>query len=183
MSLLPTTMIASSNSASRLSNVCETSVPATTGSDSRIRPMRRATISAREGSPRRAGSVADINTPMEVALRIVRRFTGRSGSAARRMWNHETARRNIEVENSPSAISTQIGLECSSVVATLSKPTRRSARKASSTPMIADSAERGPPQTRQARASRAAPWAEGARSTAAGARAGSVSGRAARAPP
>ncbi len=73
--------------------------------------MRRATISARDGSPSRAGSVADISTPIEVALRIVRLFTGRSGSAARTMWNHDTARRTIEVENRPSAISTQAGLE------------------------------------------------------------------------
>ena len=38
-------------SASRLSSVWETIVPSTTGSVSRARPSRRATISAREGSP------------------------------------------------------------------------------------------------------------------------------------
>ena len=53
-------------SASRLSSVCETSVPSTEGSSSRGRPSRRATISAREGSPSRAGSVADISTPIDV---------------------------------------------------------------------------------------------------------------------
>ena len=53
-------------SASTLSSVCETSVPITTGSASRGRPSRRATISAREGSPSRAGSVADISTPTAV---------------------------------------------------------------------------------------------------------------------
>ena len=42
-----------------------------------MRPIRRATISARDGSPRRAGSVADISTPIMVPLRITRRFIDR----------------------------------------------------------------------------------------------------------
>ena len=41
-------------------------MPSTDGSSSRGRPSRRATISAREGSPSRAGSVADISTPIAV---------------------------------------------------------------------------------------------------------------------
>ena len=41
-------------------------MPSTTGQVLRGRPMRRATMSARAGSPRRAGSVADISTPMNV---------------------------------------------------------------------------------------------------------------------
>ena len=53
-------------SASTLSSVCETSVPSTAGRRSRGRPSRRATISARDGSPSRAGSVADISTPIVV---------------------------------------------------------------------------------------------------------------------
>ena len=58
----------STTSASTLSIVCETIVPITTGVVSRGRPARRATISARAGSPRRAGSVADISTPIARAL-------------------------------------------------------------------------------------------------------------------
>ncbi len=75
-----------SPSASRLSSVCETIVPSTTGSVSRARPRRRATISAREGSPRRAGSVADISTPMNVPCIASRRFArapGRRGGEDR----------------------------------------------------------------------------------------------------
>ena len=53
-------------SATMFSSVCETTVPSTTGNVSRGRPVRRATISARDGSPRRAGSVEDISTPIIV---------------------------------------------------------------------------------------------------------------------
>ena len=53
-------------SATMLSSVCETSVPSTTGRFSRGRPVRRATTSARDGSPSRAGSVEDMSTPMNV---------------------------------------------------------------------------------------------------------------------
>ena len=47
----------------------------TVGSSSRGRPRRRATTSARDGSPRRAGSVADISTPMDVPLQRVAALT------------------------------------------------------------------------------------------------------------
>ena len=53
-------------SATTFSSVWETSVPSTAGRRSRGRPSRRATISARDGSPSRAGSVADIRTPIVV---------------------------------------------------------------------------------------------------------------------
>ena len=53
-------------SATMFSSVCETTVPSTTGRFSRGRPVRLATTSARDGSPRRAGSVEDISTPMNV---------------------------------------------------------------------------------------------------------------------
>jgi hypothetical protein len=89
-----------------------------------------------------------------VPLRIVRRFTGRSGSAARTISNHESARRIIELEKSASAISTQLGLDSTIVSTTLSNPTRRSARKASSTPSTAEmpsAARRAPAKTRARR--------------------------------
>ena len=50
-------------------------MPSTTGKRSRTRPTRRDRISAREGSPRRAGSVADISTPIIVARAVSRRRT------------------------------------------------------------------------------------------------------------
>ena len=61
----------SATSARMLSSVWETIVPSTTGKRSRMRPSRRARISAREGSPSRAGIVADISTPIIVAARGV----------------------------------------------------------------------------------------------------------------
>ncbi len=73
------------------STVCETTVPSTTGRFSRGRPVRRATISARAGSPRRAGSVEDISTPIIVAriesASLIRAF----GSAAWRIAYQENA--------------------------------------------------------------------------------------------
>ena len=66
-----------------LSIVCETRVPSRTGKVSRMRPVRRESDSARAGSPRRAGRVADISTPIIVAEVTSRRRTGRLGSAAR----------------------------------------------------------------------------------------------------
>ena len=87
------TMIAPSiASATRLSTVCETIVPRITGSVSRIRPVRRAMIIARAGSPARAGSVADISTPIIVAEVTSRRRIRRSGSAERIAANQEIAR-------------------------------------------------------------------------------------------
>ena len=75
--------------------VCETSVPIRTGKVSRIRPMRRESTIALAGSPRRAGSVADISTPIIVAEVTSRRRTGRPGSAARAIATQEAARANI----------------------------------------------------------------------------------------
>ncbi len=71
-------------------------MPSTTGSVSRGRPMRRATISAREGSPRRAGSVADISTPMKVPCSASRRRAGRQVGAAERIAYQARPRTTIE---------------------------------------------------------------------------------------
>ena len=126
-------------SASTLSSVCETSVPSTTGSRSRARPSRRETISAREGSPRRAGSVADISTPIEVPCIASAKRGSASGSAALRIACQETARRTIEAHIIPSATSTQVGLEASSAWPIGRRPIRSSA---SSVPPTAASAAR-----------------------------------------
>ncbi len=75
----------SATSATMFSSVCDTSVPRTTGRVSGTRPSRRATMSAREGSPSLAGRVADISTPMKVPCMASRRFTSAAGSAARRI--------------------------------------------------------------------------------------------------
>ena len=100
-----------------LSSVCETSVPSTIGKRSRTRPTRRATISARDGSPSRAGSVADISTPIIVARAASRRRTRVPGSAARRIACHASARTSIEAHISANATSTQTG-----VAATIARP-------------------------------------------------------------
>ncbi len=114
-------------SASTLSSVCETSVPSTTGRYSRGRPSRRATISARDGSPSRAGSVADISTPIVVpCIASVKR--GRAcGSAARRIACQETARSTIEPHISARPTSTQTGLERTSASPIEPMPIRWSA--------------------------------------------------------
>ena len=75
--------------------VCETSVPSSTGNVSRMRPVRRESTMARAGSPRRAGSVADISTPIIVAEVTSRRRSGLRGSAARAIAYQEAARRII----------------------------------------------------------------------------------------
>ena len=105
------------SSATTLSSVCETSVPITTGSASRGRPSRRATISARDGSPSRAGSVADISTPTAVPCHASVKRGRDSGSAALRIACHETARKIIETHISASPTSTQVGLDVTSVCA------------------------------------------------------------------
>ena len=104
-------MTPSTTSAATFSIVCETIVPMTTGVVSRGRPARRATISARAGSPRRAGSVADISTPIAVPWKASMRVTGRSGSPARRIACHAIARSTIEAHMTASAASTHGGLE------------------------------------------------------------------------
>ena len=95
--VVETMITPSSASATRLSIVCETRVPSRTGKVSRIRPVRRASASALAGSPRRAGRVADISTPIIVAEVTSRRRTGRFGSAARAIQYQEAARKNIEI--------------------------------------------------------------------------------------
>ena len=86
-------------------------MPSTTGRRSRARPSRRATTSARDGSPSRAGSVADISTPIVVPC-TASTIRGRaSGSAAFRIACQETARSSIEAHISASPTSTQTGLE------------------------------------------------------------------------
>ena len=74
------------------SSVCETSVPSTTGRFSRGRPVRRATTSARDGSPSRAGSVEDISTPIIVPCIASSSRIRARGSAALRIAYHENAR-------------------------------------------------------------------------------------------
>src|ERR687892_705661 len=96
-------------SARMLRSVWETIVPSTTGKRSRMRPVRRATISAREGSPSRAGSVADISTPIIVPRAVSRRRTRSPGRAARRIACQASARSNMEPHISAKATRTQIG--------------------------------------------------------------------------
>ena len=75
----------STTSARTFSRVCETIVPSTTGRCRRALPIRRATTNARAGSPRRAGSVADISTPINVPCSASDNRTRARGSAARRI--------------------------------------------------------------------------------------------------
>ena len=87
----------SSTSARMLSAVCETSVPSRTGNVSRIRPMRRERTIALAGSPRRAGSVADISTPIIVAEVTSRRRSALAGQRRPgRSRYQEAARKNID---------------------------------------------------------------------------------------
>ena len=93
------------------SSVCETSVPSTIGRFSRGRPVRRATTSARDGSPRRAGSVEDISTPMNVPCIASASRTRARGSAAWRIACQENARITIAAHMIASPSSTNDGLE------------------------------------------------------------------------
>ena len=96
--------------ARRFKRVWETIVPSTIGSRSRTRPTRRDTISARDGSPRRAGSVADISTPIITPRAASRRRTRVPGSAERSTACQDSARRNIDRHMRPKASSTQVGV-------------------------------------------------------------------------
>ena len=98
-------------SANTLISVWDTIVPSTAGNRSRARPRRRATTSARDGSPSRAGSVADISTPIVVPWTASTIRGLASGSAALRIACQETARRSIEAHISASPSSTHGGLE------------------------------------------------------------------------
>ena len=132
-------------SAAMLSTVWETSVPSSTGRVSRIRPTRRASTIARAGSPRRAGSVADISTPIIVAEVTSRRRRGLFGSAARAIAYQEVARRKSDPHISAVATSTQVRSERTMLVTTLSTPIRFAAMKVStrpSTPARASAARR-----------------------------------------
>ena len=120
--VVETMITPSSASATRLSIVCETRVPSRTGKVSRMRPVRRASARARAGSPRRAGRVADISTPIIVAEVTSRRRSGRLGSAARAIQYQEAARKKSEAAIRAQAISTQVRFERTMLSTTLSTP-------------------------------------------------------------
>ena len=133
-------VIPSTTSASTLSSVCETIVPSTTGRCSRALPIRRATTNARAGSPRRAGSVADMSTPMNVPCSASTSRTRARGSAARRIACHAAPRSTIEKHMSPSATSTHVGVAASRDSPIRSMPMRCSAKPANSAASSAASA-------------------------------------------
>ena len=91
-------------------------------------------ISARLGSPKRAGRVADISTPIIVARAVSRRRTRVSGSAARRIACQASARSSIEAHMSAKATSTQIGVAATIARPVDSIPMRCTARAASAAP-------------------------------------------------
>ena len=110
-----------------------------------MRPVRRASTIARAGSPRRAGSVADISTPTIVAEVTSRRRSGLRGSAARAIEYQELARRNIEAIISAGRDQRprwRRSGRCWST--TRSTPIRRAAMKVSPTPTSGGDAERRP---------------------------------------
>ena len=78
----------STTSANTFSRACDTIEPATVGRYSRARPSRRDTMSARDGSPRRAGNVADMSTPMNVPCNASLSRTCTPGNAALRIACH-----------------------------------------------------------------------------------------------
>ncbi len=141
-----------------LSIVCETRVPSSTGKVSRMRPIRRASVIARAGSPRRAGRVADISTPIIVAEVTSRRRSGRSGSAARTIPYQEAARKKSERAISPQATSTQVRSLRTIEATTLSTPIFCAASAVRPTP----SAPATPsPMRRATRRLRLPVWASG----------------------
>ena len=89
---------------------------------------------ARAGSPRRAGSVADIRTPIIVAEVTSRRRSGLRGRAARAIAYQETARMSIEAIIRPVAISTQPASERTTLATTFWTPIRCAARAVRPTP-------------------------------------------------
>ena len=127
----------STASARMLSIVCETIVPSTTGKRSRIRPTRRDRINAREGSPSRAGRVADMSTPIMVARAVSRRRTRMPGIAARRIACHASARSSIEAHMSAKPASTHTGVAANSARPIDSIPIRCSASAVRPTPATA----------------------------------------------
>ena len=125
----------SSGRATMLSAVWETSVPISTVKVSRIRPTRRASTIALAGSPSRAGSVADISTPIIVAEVTSRRRTGRPGSAARAIETQEPrAGEHRRPTIRAQATSTQVEVGADHALGDLSTPIllrgeQRSARR------------------------------------------------------
>ena len=117
-SVVETMIPPSRTRAKMLSAVCETSVPIRTGNVSRIRPMWRERTIALAGSPRRAGNVADINTPIIVAEVTSRRRRWYRGSAARVIAIQEAARANIAATIRAQAISTHFTSESMMLLAT-----------------------------------------------------------------
>ena len=129
--------VPSTHSARMLSSVWDTSVPSTTGKRSRMRPRRRDMISAREGSPSRAGRVADMSTPIIVARAVSRRRTRMPGMAARRIACQASARISMEAHIRTKPRSTHTGVAARSALAIDSMPRRLSARAVRPTPATA----------------------------------------------
>ena len=127
----------SSASAATLSSVWDTIVPTTVGRFSRGRPVRRATISARDGSPSLAGRVADMRTPMKVPWSASTGRSGDCGSAARRIACHATPRTAIERHISPSATTTHQGVAATRLWPIWSRPIRCRASQDSAAPPTA----------------------------------------------
>ena len=100
-----------------------------------MRPTRRASDIARAGSPRRAGRVADMRTPIIVAEVTSRRRTGRRGSAARTIQYQEAARKKSESAISAQATRTQVRSERTMLSTTFSTPIFRAAMAVSPTPI------------------------------------------------
>ena len=112
----------SSRIARMFSIVWETIVPITTGNVSLARPVWRARLIALAGSPRRAGKVADISTPIIVAEAKSRRLRPEWGIADRAMKNQDQARTKSEDAIRARAKSTQERSERTTVSATWSTP-------------------------------------------------------------
>src|SRR4029079_11948004 len=89
------------------------------------------------GAPTRAGSVADISTPIIVAEVKSRRRSVATGSAERAAWNQAPARKNIDRHMKAVAISTQAKSDRTALSTTESKPIRRAARNVSPMPTAA----------------------------------------------
>ncbi len=109
--------------ARRFRSICEASVPSTIGSVSRVLPRRRATISAREGSPRRAGSVADMSTPMNVPCKASATVARRAVGAARRIACQARPRASIDTHISPSPAISSEGCDAARLATTRPTPT------------------------------------------------------------
>jgi hypothetical protein len=94
-------------------------------------------MKAREGSPSRAGKVADISTPIIVPRAASRRRTRVPGSEARRMACQASARNSIETHMSAKAASIQTGVAASREWTIEWTPSRCRASAARPTPATA----------------------------------------------